>query len=170
MNVAATLIRLLHYAFIIFYILAPFTNNSSLLLLHLMTGPLLWVHWYTLSDECSLTLIECWCRGIPYNERHESFFFNLVSPIYKFESDADVRRFIWMASIALWLVTLAKVLHNPRLVTEPFRQAWNPPPRVNEVESVSWPERLHPSTTRDVLLYTMPEKRFSSIIATRSIS
>src|SRR5210317_1728332 len=128
MNAGATFIRLLHYAFIMFYVIAPFTQNSSLLLLHLMTGPLLWVHWYTLSDECSLTLIECWCRGIPYGERHESFFFNLVNPIYKFESDADVRKFIWTASIVLWLITFIKVLHNPSLVTEPFRQAWNPPP------------------------------------------
>lgn len=171
MNVAANLIRLLHYVFIIFYIIAPFTNNSSLLLLHLMTGPLLWVHWYTLSDECSLTLIECWCRGIPYNERHESFFFNLVSPIYKFESDADVRKFIWVASIALWLVTLAKVLHNPRLVTEPFRQAWNPPQvtRVSGAETSFWDERSRPLKTRDVLLYTLPERQISSTIVSRSI-
>lgn len=163
MNVGATVIRLLHYAFILFYMVAPFTNNPSFLVLHLMTGPLLWVHWYTLSDECSLTLLECWFRGIPYNERHDSFFFNLVNPIYKFDSDADVRKFIWIVSIALWMITLIKVLHNPSILTEPFRQAWNPPavttvtPRV-DVSSVG-------SKPRDVILYTLPQQRFSSIIA-----
>lgn len=161
MNVGATFIRLLHYAFIMFYVIAPFTNNSSLLLLHLMTGPLLWVHWYTLSDECSLTLLECWFRGIPYSQRQESFFFNLVSPIYKFKSDADVRKFIWIVSIALWMVTLIKVLNNPGILTETFRQAWNGPPRVSRVD-------VEPvvigSNPRDVFSYTLPQKHVSSII------
>jgi hypothetical protein len=169
MNAGATFIRLLHYAFIMFYVIAPFTQNSSLLLLHLMTGPLLWVHWYTLSDECSLTLIECWFRGIPYSQRQESFFFNVVSPIYKFKSDAEVRKFIWIASIILWLITLAKVLHNPSIVTEPFRQAWygTNPPQVTRMDDtiVNSKPVVVGSHPREVFSYTLPQQRASSIIA-----
>lgn len=166
MNVAANLIRLLHYAFIVFYVVAPFTNNDSLLLLHLMTGPLLWVHWYAMSDECSLTLIECWCRGIPYSERHESFFFNLVNPIYKFESDADVRRFIWVVSIALWFITFIKVVNNPAILTNTFRQAWygTTYPQVTSVNGPSKPvyHSSHGFETipRDAFAYTLPQSRF----------
>lgn len=165
MELAANLIRLLHYLFVAFYVIAPFTNNDSLLLLHLMTGPLLWVHWYALSDDCSLTLLECWCRGIPYNERHESFFFNLVNPIYKFESDADVRKLVWIVSIALWLVTLAKVVNNPSIMTNTFRQAFYGPdyPAVTPVTA----DRAFFSDMRShgAIVYTMPQSRFSSIIS-----
>lgn len=167
MNVAANIIRLLHYAFIVFYVVAPFTKNDSLLLLHLMTGPLLWVHWYAMSDECSLTLIECWCRGIPYSERQESFFFNLVNPIYKFDSDADVRRFIWIASIALWMVTFAKVVNNPSILTNTFKQAWygSQYPHVKKVEpEYRAPAQQFVSSPRDAPLYNAPQSRFSSII------
>ena len=163
MNVAATLIRLLHIAFILFYIVTPFTNNAQLLFLHLLTGPLLWVHWIAMSDDCSLTLLECWCRGIPYNERQDSFFFNLVSPIYKFDSDADVRKFIWVVSIVLWLITLVKVIHNPGLLTEPFKQAWRGPNAINTVEPVSDSSKM--SERRGVLLYSLRPAHPASIIS-----
>lgn len=163
MEFTALLIRLLHYLFILFYVVAPLTNNDSLLLLHLMTGPLLWVHWYALSDECSLTLLECWCRGIPYDERQESFFFNLVNPIYKFESDASVRKLVWMVSIALWLVTLAKVVNDPGILTRTFRQAMYGPDMV-PVTKVPNTALFSDLPSRGALVYTMPQSRFSSIV------
>lgn len=123
MNLAANLIWMLHIAVVIFYVVAPFTSCKPLLLLHAMTGVLLFTHWYLNSDDCFLTLLECKLRGIAYTERQESFFWNLVNPIYKFESDAEVRRAVWVVSIALWLVTMAKIWNDPTIVTDTFYKA-----------------------------------------------
>lgn len=85
---------------------------------------MLWIHWITLRDECSLTLLEMKLRGI--EDCKESFFWNVVSPIYKPRTDETMRQFIWIASIALWLVTLSKVLKHPEMIAEVFQAAMIP--------------------------------------------
>jgi hypothetical protein len=62
----------------------------------------------------------------------------------------------------LWMVTLIKVLNNPGILTETFRQAWNGPPRVSRVD-VMEPVVIG-SNPRDVFSYTLPQKHASSII------
>jgi hypothetical protein len=118
MNVSATIVRILHILIIALYCVAPFTNSDPLLVLHLFTGPFLWFHWITNNDTCSLTLLEMKLRGI--EECEESFFWSVVSPLYKPQCDDLGRQFIWIASIALWLVTVSKVLKNPSMVTDMF--------------------------------------------------
>jgi hypothetical protein len=132
MNLAANLIWLLHIVFVIFFVVAPFTNCKPLLLLHAMTGVLLFTHWYLNNDDCFLTLVECKLRGIQYHERQESFFWNLVNPIYKFESDADMRRAVWAISIGLWLVTVAKIWKDPTIVTDTFYKAMYGPDHASD--------------------------------------
>lgn len=140
MNLAANLIWLLHIVFVIFFVVAPFTNCKPLLLLHAMTGVLLFTHWYLNNDDCFLTLVECKLRGISYNERQESFFWNLVNPIYKFESDKDMRRAVWMVSIGLWLITVFKIYKDPTIVTDTFYKAMYGPnfDKVNKVNTVTY--------------------------------
>jgi uncharacterized membrane protein len=139
MNLAANLIWLLHIVFVIFFVVAPFTNCKPLLLLHAMTGVLLFTHWYLNNDDCFLTLVECKLRGIAYNERQESFFWNLVNPIYKFESDQEMRRAVWMVSIGLWLITMFKIYKDPTIVTDTFYKAMYGPnfPKVNKVNDAT---------------------------------
>jgi hypothetical protein len=55
----------------------------------------------------------------------ESFFYNLVSPVYKIR-DEEIRVAAWWASIALWFVTLSKVLHRPQMIKDVFMHAANP--------------------------------------------
>lgn len=124
MEIAANIIWLIHIAFILWYIITPFTNNVPMLTLHFFTAPMLWVHWITLRDECSLTLLEMKLRGI--EDCKESFFWNVVSPIYKPRTDETMRQFIWIASILLWLVTLSKVLKRPEMIAEVFHAAMLP--------------------------------------------
>jgi len=121
MEWAADIIWVLHIAFIAWFIIVPFTNNYPMLVLHLFTGPLLFLHWILNSDECSLTLIEMKLRGI--SECKESFFWNLVSPIYKPQSDKMTRQIVWILSLFLWGVTLSKAIRHPEIVTDVLHEA-----------------------------------------------
>lgn len=119
----ANLIWLLHIAFIIFYAVTPFTDIHRFPELHILllfTGPCLFVHWLANSDECALTHLEMLFRG---GEKTESFFYNLVQPVYQPTDDRQVRSFIWAASIALWLITLVKFIKNPCVFKDFFRKA-----------------------------------------------
>lgn len=106
----------LHILFVLWVLIVPFTNNEPMLVLHLIMLPFLWFHWWVNDDTCALTLAERSLRGVP---SEESFFHNLVSPVYKIR-DSDVRSASWVISILLWLVTLAKVLQRPAMIREVF--------------------------------------------------
>jgi hypothetical protein len=110
----ANIIWILHILFVLFFTGVPFLDIKrfpELHILHLMTGPLLWVHWLANSDECALTRIEMFLRGD--TEKGESFFYNLVAPIYAQSDDTAIRQTIWFVSIVLWLITLTKFIKNP---------------------------------------------------------
>lgn len=106
MNVLATLVSILHWAFVLFMVWAPFSSNRAALVLHLLVTPFLWAHWLLNDDTCALTLLEKKLRGLDDNSK--SFFYSVVSPIYKVR-DENLRVCAWMLSVALWLVTLARV-------------------------------------------------------------
>lgn len=105
MGAAALVVRALHVAFVAFMALAPFSGDRVVLVLHLVTTPFLWVHWLLNDDTCALTLLESRLRGVP---AEASFVHSLVGPVYKLR-DGDVRVACWVASVALWAVTLRKV-------------------------------------------------------------
>lgn len=113
----ANVVWLLHVLFVIWMIVTPFTNNEPMLVLHLVTGPFLWMHWITNQDACSLTLMESYLRGVPCEK---SFFHSLVSPVYKIRDD-DIRMCAWIVSVVLWLITVSKVLKRPRMISDMFR-------------------------------------------------
>lgn len=123
----ANVIWVLHILFILFFCLVPFFDiqkTPELHILHLFTGPLLFIHWIANSDECALTRIELMLRGGSI-QKNESFFFNLVEPIYKPTGDAEVRKVIWALSIGLWLITVSKFIKNPCVFKDFFSRAMN---------------------------------------------
>lgn len=123
MGIGANLIWLLHILLVVWLVVTPFTQNEPMLVLHLIMVPFLWFHWILNDDTCALTLIEQKLRGIDPSECSEkSFFFNLVSPVYKIQDDA-VRKISWVLSIALWLVTLSKVMKRPSMIKDIFTNA-----------------------------------------------
>ena len=123
MSIGANLIWVLHILLVIWLVVTPFTQNEPMLVLHLIMVPFLWFHWILNDDTCALTLIEQKLRGIDPSECAEkSFFFNLVSPVYKIQDDA-VRKISWVLSIALWLVTLSKVMKRPSMIKDIFTNA-----------------------------------------------
>lgn len=106
----------LHILFVLWVLAVPFTDNEPMLVLHLMVMPFLWLHWAVNDDTCALTLAERHLRGVG---SEESFFHNLVSPVYKIRDD-DLRVVCWWFSVGLWLVTLSKVLRRPAMIREVF--------------------------------------------------
>ena len=112
----AFMVWALHLAFVAFMVWAPFSGNETAVALHFVSTPFLWLHWALNDDTCALTLMERGLRGVP---SEESFFHNLVSPIYKIQ-DSDVRSLSWIISILLWLVTLSKVLKRPGMIRDVF--------------------------------------------------
>ena len=118
----ANLIWVLHIVFILWFVITPFTNNKPMLALHFVGGASLFVHWALGQDTCALTLIEQKLRGV---ECQDSFFFNLVSPIYKI-SDEELRPFVWVVSLALWGITVSKIIKDPSILTSTFTQAFKP--------------------------------------------
>jgi hypothetical protein len=112
----ANVIKVLHIIFIIWVVVTPFTNNEPMLVLHLFVVPFMQIHWATNQDTCALTLMERHLRGVSSDE---SFFHNLVSPVYKIQ-DQQLRPVIWAASLGLWLVTLNKVMKDPGMIKRTF--------------------------------------------------
>lgn len=104
-ELAAGLVSALHLCFVVFMAWAPFSGNRAALVMHLVVTPLLWVHWSLNDDSCVLTLLETKLRGV---DSSQSFVHSLVSPVYKVR-DADMRAVCWVASLALWAVTLSQV-------------------------------------------------------------
>lgn len=112
----ANVVWLLHMAFVAWMVITPFSNNEPMLVLHLMVVPFLWMHWMLNDDTCALTLAERHLRGVSSNE---SFFHNLVSPVYKIR-DEDMRSVSWLVSVALWGLTLSKVMKRPGMIRDVF--------------------------------------------------
>lgn len=175
----ANLIWLLHIAFILFYVITPFTDIHKYTEMHILmlaTGPLLWIHWLCNSDECALTHLENFFRGGV--EKKDSFFFNLVQPIYQPTNDQQIRQFIWVASISLWLITLAKFIKNPCVFKNFFRRAIHGPLVDQSISDGARPSVVGVITTssgvsengqtltrkRVVTRYISQPERFASII------
>jgi hypothetical protein len=118
---AANIIWILHALFILWYVLTPFTNSEPMLVLHFFTGPFLLFHWVVNDDSCSLTLLEMKLRGI--EDCKQSFFWNLVSPIYKPQTSETGSQIMWLLTTGIWFVTLVKVLRKPEMVGNMFRDA-----------------------------------------------
>jgi len=169
----ANLIWLLHFAFILFYTITPFTDIHRFTELHILllfAAPCIWVHWLANSDECALTHLEMFFRGGDI-EKTDSFFYNLVQPVYQPTDDRHVRQFIWFASIALWLITLVKFIKNPCVFKNFFRRAFGERadgnPTVMGIVTTSsdvLEDGQVLSTKRVVTRYTSPPERFASII------
>lgn len=98
-------IRVLHAIFVVFMIVAPFLPDMELVSLHFILVPFLYLHWLTNDATCFLTVVEKSVRGVGDDK---SFFHSLLAPVYQFHKD-DVNYGVWIASYALWLVSLYRL-------------------------------------------------------------
>jgi hypothetical protein len=107
------LIVLLHILFIIFVILAPFSNIKYLLVMHAITVPFMLLHWITNNNTCALTLIERNVRKHLYGSSHsdsDCFSCRLIEPVYDFANNMGSSNvFFYITTITLWLITIYNI-------------------------------------------------------------
>lgn len=77
--ILANLLRLFHIIVVFFILLAPFSNRTYLLILHIVSCISLLIHWHFNDNTCSLTLLEGYLRGKPSNT---TFVHQFIAPIY----------------------------------------------------------------------------------------
>jgi hypothetical protein len=118
----ANVVWLMHILFVLWVVIVPFTQNKPMLVLHLVMVPFIQLHWLLSNDTCALTVAERWLRGV---DKSESFFHNLVSPIYVIK-DEDIRAWSWLLSFVLWFITLTKVVDDPSMIASVF-MPWKSP-------------------------------------------
>jgi len=107
-EVLALIIRLIHYAIILFIVLVPHVSeNPDVLLIHIAGSVTLMAHWLMNSNICSLTVLESSLRGIPM---HESFMHKIVSPIYDISDET-------LCNVS-WIVTLFNAIISGKKLRE----------------------------------------------------
>lgn len=112
----ADVIWVLHLLFVLWVVIAPFTNSSCMLTLHLIVIPSLWLHWGLGDSSCCLSWCEAYLRG---KDAKATFLNRIVAPVYTV-NQTDMGTFCWCASLVLWLITVSKVYGNPSLVKDAF--------------------------------------------------
>lgn len=109
--ILANIIRIFHILIILFVLIAPFTNLTALLILHITFSISLLVHWVFNSNECSLTLLESQLRGLP---KGESFSYKFISPIYDI-SNTDWSYFCYIITISLMIISMYNLYYSEKL-------------------------------------------------------
>ena len=106
----ANLIFIFHIFVILFVITTPFICASILILiLHITFCFCLIIHWVNNSDSCSLTLLECYLKGIPASE---SFTHQFISPIYNI-SESSWSIICYIITIFVMLVSIYYLINCP---------------------------------------------------------
>ena len=67
------------------------------------------LHWITNQSVCALTEMEKFVTGKTCDD--ETFFGQVVGPVYKFRTKGDENVFLWTLLISLWLISAFK-LHD----------------------------------------------------------
>jgi len=103
-----------HIFIILFVLIAPFSNIPAILILHIVSGISLIIHWLANSNACILTILESQLRGV---SKDDTFSHQFISPIYDI-SDTDWSTFCYLITIFLIIVSVYR-LQN----LEEFKQA-----------------------------------------------
>lgn len=113
---ALTFITVLHYIFLMFVVITPFTNSNYFLTLHAFVIPFMVLHWIIENDTCALTVAEIYIReqmgGAPV-DKTESFVHRIVGPVYNFNCENSTSKtssfMIYLVTLVLWLLTINKL-------------------------------------------------------------
>lgn len=107
------IIYLFHALFVLFILLAPFTNINAILTLHCVTVPFLFLHWITNNDICALTLLEYHIRKYIYGEQvknNHGFIAQIINPIFHFpNNNKDIDTHIHIITFILFLISSFKL-------------------------------------------------------------
>jgi hypothetical protein len=103
------IIKALHFLLVVFIIGAPFFGDAYLQTMHLLIVPFIMMHWITNQSVCALTEMEKLVTGKDCDD--ETFFGQVVGPVYKFHTRREENFFLWALLIILWSITVFK-LHD----------------------------------------------------------
>jgi hypothetical protein len=110
------IITFLHIIFVLFIILAPFSNIKYLLVLHAVVVPFMIIHWIANNNLCVLTLIEKHIRTQLYGseqKNNDCFTCNLIEPVFDFTNDkGSSTLFIYLVTFGLWGITLYNLYYK----------------------------------------------------------
>jgi hypothetical protein len=101
------IIRLIHWALVLFILVVPFFGSEYYLTIHLLIVPFIVLHWLTNQSVCALTEIEKFMTG--KEEDDETFFGKVMGPIYKFHSRKDEDLFLYGLMTVLFTITFIKL-------------------------------------------------------------
>ena len=136
MSILAGIIFVVHLLFVLWAIWAPFSGVDAMIILHVTAMGSVMLHWLLRDSTCCLTLLEAYVRGIPPDQ---SFFYRLISPVYKQASDEVIRTVVWIAALLLWSRSVYLVAQRPSMILEvllPFR---NPKKKIGGVDQTPLP-------------------------------
>ena len=107
MDVVPEIIRTIHWSLIVFILGAPLFAGEVDLTLHAVVVPFLMLHWATNQSVCALTEMEKYLRG--KTDDDETFFGQVVGPVYKFRTKGLENIMLWGLLVTLWIVTLVQL-------------------------------------------------------------
>jgi len=132
----ANLISLFHVIIVLFVLIAPFTGNPALMILHIVFSVSLLVHWWANNNLCSLTLLEAKLRGLDHTE---SFTHQFIGPVYDI-SNTDWSNICYILTIILMSVSFYNLYHSPK-VADALR-CFNSAKNDNEIQTLPLSQRL----------------------------
>jgi len=94
-----------HIFIVLFILIAPFSNIPAILILHIVFGIGLIIHWLVNSNNCILTILESQLRGI---SQDNTFSHQFISPIYDI-SETEWSTFCYVITIFLIIVSLYRL-------------------------------------------------------------
>ena len=101
------LIKLIHIIVVLFLVFAPIFGDEYFLTMHLIVVPFILLHWITNQSVCALTEMEKIVTGKTCDD--ETFFGQVVGPIYKFKTKGEENIFVWTLMITLWFITFMRL-------------------------------------------------------------
>ena len=106
---------------ILFVVLAPFFNYTNILVLHITFCVSLLVHWVSNSNECSLSRMESYFRGI---DNTCTFSHQFIAPIYDI-SQTDWDTICYIIVFISMSISIFRLFRHPKTVlfTECYKKS-----------------------------------------------
>ena len=106
-EIIGLVIKVIHFLVVVFIIGTPFWGDDYFLSMHMLIVPFIMLHWITNQSVCALTEMEKLVTGKTCDD--ETFFGQVVGPVYKFNTVHEENTFLWMLMISLWVITIIKL-------------------------------------------------------------
>lgn len=115
-EILANMVWVIHFFFVLFILITPFTDRRSLLVYHTIFVPSMLLHWLTNNNTCSLTLVEKRLRkkhDKKDDEEDDCFTCKIIEPIYDFrKNNYDYSLLIYIVTLGLFAISSCKVYNG----------------------------------------------------------